>query len=132
MNPRQQYTEKMELNRKNRLAAGLISERFPGVSGIVIHLTYYQKITNPVLMLRTVHMLPADSAYFNMECMIKGCDNGGFDLSSIIAGLIKNRKKSGKGTLACSGKTETLATDHASVSYEISIQYNRITKKTVL
>ncbi|HXX58374.1 MAG TPA: hypothetical protein VEI96_10275 [Thermodesulfovibrionales bacterium] len=132
MNPRQQYTEKMELAKKNRLAAGLISERFPGVSGIMIHLTYYQKITNPILMVRTVHLLPADCAYFNMECMIKGCDNGGFDLSSIISGLIKKRKKSGKGTLTCRGKVDTVSTDHASVSYEISIQYHRITKKTVL
>ena len=122
----------MEMNRKSKLAAGLISDRFPSVSGIVIHLTYYQKVTNPVLMVRTVHMLPADCAYFNMECMIKGCDNGGFDLTTIIAALIKNHKKSGKGTLVCNGKTETLSSDHASVAYEITIQYARLAKKAAL
>jgi len=113
----------MELKKENRIAAGLVSDRYPRVSGMVIHMTYYHRAPNPVLMVRTVNVYPSSYAYFNMECMIKGCDNGGFDLASVIADLIKNHKKSGKGKMACSGGKDTLGPGHAHISYEISIQY---------
>jgi hypothetical protein len=122
---KQNYSARRELNRQNRLATGTLSERFPNVSEIVIHMTYYQKAVNQLLMLRTVHVLPVDSAYFNMECVIKGCVEGGFDLTSVISSMVKARKKVGKGTLVCCGKTDTLAPDHASICYEIEIQYHK-------
>ncbi len=115
----------MELNKQNRLATGLLSDRFPDVSSIVINMTYYQNGVNQVLMLRTVNVLPRDFAYFNMECMIKGCVGGGFDLTSVIADMIKTHKRVGKGKLSCCGKADTLASDHASIAYEIGIQYNK-------
>ncbi len=113
----------MEQKKEDKIAAGLVSEHYPKVTGMVIHMTYYQKAANPVLMLRTVNFFPTSYAYFNMECMIKGCVNGGFDLTSIIANLIKSHKKSGKGKMVCSGEGDSLSPDHAHVSYEISIQY---------
>lgn len=122
---KQNYTTQAELNRQNRLASGLLSERFPGVSGIVIQMTYFQKGANPVLMLRTINILPKDAAFFNMECVIKGCDGGGFDLTKIIANMVKAHKKIGKGKLVCRGKIDTRALDHASVEYEIGIQYSK-------
>lgn len=124
MTNRQNYIARMELNKKNKLAAGLVSDLFPGISGMIINMTYYYKGENPVLMERTINVLPAGYAYFNMECMIKDCFDGGFDLTSVIAGMVKGRKKSGKGSLACKGKNETFDTGHASISYVITIQYN--------
>lgn len=122
---KQNYMARMELHRQNKLATGLLSERFPEVAGIVFHLTYYQKEANPVLMLRTINVLPTDSAYFNMECLIKGCVDGGFNLTSVIKDMVKSRKKIARGMLSCSGKTDTNVPDHASVEYEITIQYNK-------
>jgi len=123
MTHKQNYLAKMELNKKNRLAAGLVSDRFPKVSGMVIHMTYYQRVSEFVLMERTVNVSPKDYAYFNMECMIKDCINGGFDLGQVISDMIKHHKKSGKGKLVCNGKNDILSSGHASVSYEISIKY---------
>lgn len=121
---RQNYIERMELNKQLRLASGLVSERFPDVSGIVIHMTYFHKGVNPVLMVRTVNFFPSGYAYFNMDCMIRDCVDGGFDLTSVITGMIKHRKKLGKGKLVCKGKNDALASDHASIAYEIRIKYN--------
>jgi hypothetical protein len=125
MTSKQNYMARMELNRQNRLAMGLLSERFPQVSGILINMTYYQKGANPVLMLRTIHVQPPDSAYFNMDCLIKGCVDGGFDLTSAIKNMVKARKKTAKGKLVCRGKTDTSSVDHASVEYEIEMRYNK-------
>ncbi len=88
-------------------------------------MTYYQKGSDSVLMLRKVNVIPADPAYFNMECVTKGCMDGGFDLTSMIKKMIKARKKVGKGKLVCGGKTDTNSAGHASVEYEIGIEYNR-------
>lgn len=115
----------MEMNKKQRLACGLVSARFPQVSGMVVYMTYYQKGANPVLMVRTVNFFPTGYAYFNMECMIKGCVDGGFDLTSIIVDLIKKHKRSGKGKLVCNGKVDADVADHASIDYEIKIEYNK-------
>jgi len=125
MTSKQSYMARMELNRQNRLATGLLSERFPQVSGILINMTYYQKGANPVLMLRTIHVQPPDSAYFNMDCLIKGCVDGGFDLTPVIRNMVKARKKTVKGKLVCRGKTDTNSADHASVEYEIEMRYNK-------
>ncbi len=121
---RQNYVERMELNKQLRLASGLVSERFPDVSGIVIHMTYFHKGVNPVLMVRTVNFFPSGYAYFNMDCMIRDCVDGGFDLTSVITNMLKHRKKLGKGKLVCKGKNDALASDHASIAYEIRIKYN--------
>lgn len=122
---RHNYALKMELKKQNRFAAGLISDRFPQVSGIVIRMTYYQKGANPILMLRTVNISPASYAYFKMDCMIKGCEGGGFDLTSVVADMVKTHKKMKKGALACCGKIDNLASDHGGIEYEILMRYSK-------
>lgn len=121
---RQDYLKKMELKKQARLEAGILSDRYPKVSGLVINMTYYHNAENPVLMQRTVNVFPSSYAYFKMECMTKSCNEGGFDLSSIISKQIKQKKKSMKGKMICKGKNADISSDHASISYEISIKYN--------
>jgi hypothetical protein len=127
---KQSYIEKQELKKKSLLAAGLVSERMPTVSSIVLRMTYLQRATyEPVLMKRTVHFRPTDYACFHMDCMREECTNGGFDLTSVITGLVKSRKKSVAGKIACSGKSEGLRLGHASIAYEVSIEYHKQRKK---
>ncbi len=114
-----------EIKEKNKLAAGLVSNHYPEVSTIVICMTYYRKAPNPVLMVRTVNFYPTSYAYFKMKCMVKNCVNGGFDLTLVIANMINNHEKSCIGKMSCSGQNDALGSDHASISYEISIQYNK-------
>ena len=125
---RHNYALKMELKKQNNVAAGLVSDRFPAVSGMVIQMTYYREGVNPVLMLRTINVLPTSYAYFKMDCMIKGCDGGGFDLSTVVADMVKTHKKVKKGTMVCCGKVDTLESKHASVEYETVIQYKSTSK----
>ncbi len=115
----------MELKRQNNVAAGLVSERFPSVSGIVINMTYYRQTANPVLMKRTVNIFPTSYAFFKMDCMIKGCEGGGFDLSSVVANMVKEHKKLKKGNFVCKGKIDSIASNHAHIEYEAVIQYRR-------
>ncbi len=123
MSNRQDYLKKMELKKQAQLKAGLLSDRFPMISGIVIQMTYFRKSENPILMERTVNVFPTSNAYFNMDCMISECDNGGFDLTPIIAKQIKDHRKLAKGKMVCKGKISALTSDHASISYAINIKY---------
>lgn len=122
---RHDYALKMELKKQNNVAAGFVSDRFPAVSSIVIHMTYYRKAAIPVLMVRTLNIFPTSYAYFKMDCMIKGCDGGGFDMTSIVADMIKIHKKLKKGVLVCCGNIDALASDHASIEYETMIEYKK-------
>lgn len=123
---RHKMTEKLELLRKMRAETPLLSEKHPEVSGIVINMTYYQNLPNPILMVRTLNIFPTSHAFFQMECMSKECEGGGFQLKSAISGMIKLRKRSAKGKMECKGKGEGLEEDHASISYEIKIKYKRV------
>ena len=123
MRYRQSYKEKLELEKAAMVATGLVSERYAGVSGIEFHMTYYQRGLQPVLMERTLSFLPTNYAGFHMKCMHEGCTDGGYDLTPVVAGLAKSRKKSVKGKLFCHGTNDTLG--HASIAYEVNIQYNK-------
>jgi hypothetical protein len=126
---RQSYREQQELKRNAMLATGLIADRFPGVSRIAFRLTYYQRTVDPVLMTRVVSFIPADCAYFRLGCMREGCTNGGFDLAPVVAGMVKSSRTSGKGRIVCRGKSENAGPVHASLAYEVSIEYGGPAKK---
>jgi hypothetical protein len=126
MRYRQGYKEKLERERAALVAAGLVSERYAGVSSIEFHMTYYQRGLNPVLMERTLSFSPANYAGFHMKCMQEGCTGGGYDLAPVVAGLAKSRKRSIKGKIFCHGTNDTLG--HASIAYEVNIQYNKQAK----
>ncbi|MDA8172110.1 MAG: hypothetical protein M0Z48_09840 [Nitrospiraceae bacterium] len=121
MATRQNHLAKVEMMRENMRAAGLMRERFPKVSGIVIHMTYYQRAPGSVLMERTVNFYPSGYAYFNMRCMARGCEDGGFDLAPVIRGLVKKGQRSAKGYLPCRGAGD----GHASIAYRIDVSYCR-------
>jgi hypothetical protein len=123
MRYRQSYKQKLELERAALVAAGLVSERYSVVSRIEFHMTYYQRALDPVLMERTLSFLPANYASFHMKCMHEGCTDGGYDLAPVVAGLVKYRKKSIKGKIFCRGTNDSLG--HASIAYEVNIQYNK-------
>ena len=127
---RRDYVAKRELKNQNNIAAGLVSEQFPSVSGMVIHMTYYRKAVIPLLMVRTLNIFPTSYAYFKMDCMIKDCNGGGFDLTSAVAGMVQAHKKEGQGTLICRGITDAVGSDHASIEYKAVIQYRKVPKHT--
>jgi hypothetical protein len=91
---------------------------------MVIRMTYRQDLANPILMVRTINVLPSSYAYFHMKCMKKDCRDGGFDLTPAITDLVKHHKRTGRGKIACSGEGDKLSSHHASISYEISINYH--------
>jgi len=126
----QNYKEKLEIKKNAIIASGRVSERLPDVSSIVFRMTYYQRTAGPVLMTRTVNFVPTDYACFHLDCTREECMNGGFDLAPVVANLVKSRKKSIKGNLSCRGKSESLRFGHASIAYEVSIEYNKRNKSS--
>lgn len=118
---RQTYKEKQDIRNAELAAAGLIEERYPEISNIVFYMIYYERGIDRVLMKRTLSFTPADHAGFHLRCMHEGCENGGYDLAPVIAGMTKVRKKSTSGKIYCHGTSHTVG--HASMAYEVKIQY---------
>jgi len=109
---------------QQKLESGLISEHFPKVSNIVIDVTNSYGKINPITVLRTLNFWPNSYAYFNIECLSKGCLDGGYDLDQVITMMIRTRKKSEEGELVCDGNN--ISFDHSNIHYKINIRYNKI------
>ena len=122
MRYRQSYKEKLELQKAVQVAAGLVSERYSGVSSIDFHMTYYQRGLSPVLMERRLSFLPASYCIFHLKCVHDGCTDGGYDLAPVVARLAKSGKKSATGKIFCHGTNDTVG--HASIAYEVTLQYS--------
>ncbi len=117
------YQAKNEEKQAAKIAAGLVSERFAQISGIELHMTYYHRAANPVLMERTLCYSPSNYAVFHVKCEQDGCTGGGYDLGPVVAGLAKSGKTSVKGTLFCHGSNGRIG--HGSIAYEVHIQYHK-------
>ena len=116
---RRQTTEKKALKEEQKHSAGLLSERFPQVLTIVIHMTYSHKAVNPIIMKRTMYFYPDNYAYFHMDCMKRSCEDGGYDLLPVISTMARDHKETGKGEMVC----DNVEREHASISYEINVKY---------
>ncbi|RPI37342.1 MAG: hypothetical protein EHM54_03445, partial [Nitrospiraceae bacterium] len=81
---------------QQRADAGFVATHFPEVESIAIHMTYNQKGIAKSLP-RVVNFFPGSYALFKVDCLSKGCVDGGFDLNHTITTMIKNRKKAAKG-----------------------------------
>ena len=106
--------------RQRKLDAGLVDAQFPEVSGIVINMMYNQKGIQKSLP-RVVNFFPGSSAFFRIDCLNKECVDGGFDLTQVITGMVRNRKEAAKGDLSCEG--DGPSADHSTIAYEVAIKY---------
>lgn len=120
---RSDYTAKRELRKQMEDARGLVAERFPSVADMVITMRYFQRSVKSPLMVRTVNFFPTSYANFNMACMTRGCNAGGFELSPVIEDMVKTVTKMSKGSLLCFGSADTLSADHAHIEYKVVIRY---------
>lgn len=73
-------------------------------------------------MSRKLHFTPSSHALFKIECLSKGCTDGGFDLTKAISSMVRNRKATARGEITCQGKGP--AENHSQIIYEITIDYS--------
>ncbi|MFI5295749.1 MAG: hypothetical protein ACHQ0Y_12095 [Thermodesulfovibrionales bacterium] len=105
---------------QRKLEAGFVSAQFPEVTGIVVNMIYNQRGIQKSLC-RVVNFFPGSYALFRIECLNKECCDGGFDLTQVISGMVRNRREAAKGNISCEGNSASA--DHSTITYEVSIQY---------
>ncbi len=98
-----------------------VATQFPQVAGIVVKMQYRQGGIGKELG-RTVHFFPSSPAPLIVACLSKDCIGGGFDLTPVIAAMVRKRKASAKGDLSCEG--EGASAGHSSIVYEVAIKYS--------
>ncbi len=111
--------EAREERLRQKLDAGLMSDRFPEVANIVVRMKYVKEGTTSLL--RTLNFYPGSHAFFRMSCLGEGCVDGGLDLTRVITMMIRNHKTSAKGELRCENKDPSAV--HADMAYEVSMKY---------
>ena len=109
-----------EEKQQRKLDAGFVEAQFPEVAGIIISMIYNQRGIQRS-MSRVVNFFPGSYALFRIECLNKECVDGGFDLSQVITGMIRNHKEASKGDLICEGNSTSAS--HSTIAYDVAIQY---------
>lgn len=118
-NSRNQKNEAKLERMQQKKDAGFVAKRFPDVAGIIINMMYNQKGLKGIL--RTLYFYPNSYAFFRVDCLSRGCVDGGFDLSQVINTMVRDHRIEGKGTLGCEANDPSAT--HADISYEVAIQY---------
>ena len=112
--------EVREERKRQALAAGLMSDRFPSVSSIVVTMNYGRG-THPAVV-RTLNFYPGSFAFFKISCLSEGCDQGSLDLTHSLRRMIGGRKTSTKGELSCGNSDASIV--HPTVEYQVAITYS--------
>jgi len=109
-----------EEQKRQMLAAGLMSEHFPNVQSIVVTMNYTRGSYSSVF--RTLNFYPGSPAFFKISCLGDGCEEGGLDLTYVMHRMIRSREKSSKGELRCDNRDAAIV--HPNVDYEVAITYS--------
>ena len=113
-------SEAREERKRQMLAAGLVSERFPDIASIVVTMNYSRGSFAAVL--RTLNFYPGSPAFFRISCLGEGCEDGGLDLTYVLHRMIRAREKSAKGELSCDNRDAAIV--HPRVEYQVAITYS--------
>lgn len=112
--------EAKEERDRQKAEAGLLSESFPTVTGIVVKMIYRKN--GKELLLRTLNYYPTSAFFFKMSCLGEGCNDGELDLTWLITEMLRSRRKSSNGGLRCNGMDP--AAIHADIDCRIAITYS--------
>lgn len=112
--------EAQEERKRQMLAAGLVSDRFPDVLSIVVTMNYNRG--SCLSLLRTLNFYPGNPAFFKISPLGEGADDCGLDLTYVIHRMIRSRERSAKGGSSRDHKVSEIA--HPNVDYEVAITYS--------
>lgn len=112
--------EAWEERKRQMLDAGLMADRFPDVSSIIVTMDYSRGTFSAVH--RTMNFYPGSPAFFKISSLGEGSDEGGLDLTRFIHKMIGSHQKLAKG--AFNGDRKDPAIVHPNVDYEVAITYS--------
>jgi hypothetical protein len=108
---------------QRRLDAGFVAAHYPEVASIVINMVYDQRGVTKSLP-RVMNFSPSSCALFKVDCLNKDCADGGFDLTRVITGMIRNRRQMSTGDISCEGSGSSPSVGHSAITYKLTIQYS--------
>ena len=92
-----------ELRQRAYLAAPLLAEQFPAVRELAVRM----KFSDPEAKQRPQPyarvFAPDMHAFFQIQCPLRDCTGGGFDLTGAVPGALKRVHPVTRGSLTCEG-----------------------------
>ncbi len=112
--------EAWEERKRQMLAAGLMSDQFPGVASIIVTMDYNRGSHSSVH--RTLNFYPGSPAFFKISSLGEASDDAGLDLTHFIHRMIRSRESSAKGEFSPSHGDSVVV--QPVVDYEVAITYS--------
>lgn len=118
-----------ELRHSMMQASGYIRERYPMVKAIDFDFTYEDVDQAKIIKEERFSWGPSQPAFFQFNCPLYECVNGGFNLSPTMTSLISERRTADEGTLRCQGwqDRERVGKYHCEcgLKYKIKVTYEQ-------
>lgn len=85
-------------------ASPLISQKYPNVKSLIIEQTFHDDSgTEQIAQTRWNVPIDTTRAYFYIDCRMRECIDGGFDLTQAVISTIENGETRSSGRLVCQG-----------------------------
>jgi hypothetical protein len=84
-------------------AQGTISELYPEIARILLFAAFEEADSESEPNYQQIIFTPQSEAIFRLDCSREECVGGGFDLTKVVAEMVKNRESRVHGKLACEG-----------------------------
>jgi hypothetical protein len=85
-------------------AAPVLSEQFPSVKELVVELRFIDPAGKATPSPHTRIFWPDMQAFFQFQCPLKECNDGGFNLGPLIPKALGKRNTEARGQVSCEGK----------------------------
>ena len=117
----------VEMERMWEASRGKIKDRFPNVESIIIKCQFYDDSGNR-LEHKNIFEWKDKERYASFKIKCDYCFDGatcGYDLSSIVSNMVRNKESEISGTEVCSGLLRELGHYHClrTLKYKINIEY---------
>ena len=101
--PRKQDKPWRRERRDRERVAARIRNRFPQVREITLDLTFTDHDQQVAPSQATPRYSGDDPAFFEIDCPMRECVSGGFDLTEAVTAMLSNRQAVASGTVVCQG-----------------------------
>lgn len=92
-----------ERRQRDYSSSGTVASRYPGVDQVVLELRFTAADRKPLLS-PYKQLYSADmQAFFQLQCPLRSCLGGGFDLSAAVTQASRDPQHRSRGVLQCRG-----------------------------
>jgi hypothetical protein len=96
--------QRREQRQQSYMAAPVVGKKFPGIEQLAVEMRFKDPEGKSSVSPHRRLFAPDMQAFFEFQCPLRDCANGGFNLTSAVPKAFSDRKHETTGTMECEGR----------------------------